>query len=75
LEDSDKKTIKEALKESQEWLDKNASADKEDFESQLKDLQAICDPIVSKVYKNSGGAGGAGGAGSYEEESDAHDDL
>jgi len=32
----------------------------------------ICDPIVSKVYKNSGGTGA--GAGSYEE-SDAHDDL
>ena len=40
LEDSEKKTIKEALKEAQEWLDKNASADKEAFESQLKDLQA-----------------------------------
>ena len=40
LEDSEKKTIKEALKEAQEWLDKNASADKEAFEVQLKDLQA-----------------------------------
>lgn len=40
LEDSEKKTIKEALKEAQEWLDKNASADKETFEIQLKDLQA-----------------------------------
>ena len=39
LEDSDKKTIKEALKEAQEWLDKNTSADKEAFETQLKDLQ------------------------------------
>jgi heat shock protein 5 len=40
LEDSEKKAIKEALKETQEWLDKNQSADKEAFESQLKDLQA-----------------------------------
>ena len=40
LEDSEKKAIKEALKETQEWLDKNQTADKEDFESQLKDLQA-----------------------------------
>jgi len=40
LDDSEKKAIKEALKETQEWLDKNQTADKEDFESQLKDLQA-----------------------------------
>lgn len=40
LEDGDKKTIKDALKEAQEWLDKNASADKETFETQLKDLQS-----------------------------------
>jgi heat shock protein 5 len=39
LQDSDKKTIKEALKEAQEWLDSNASADKEAFEDQLKELQ------------------------------------
>ena len=40
LDDSEKKTIKDALKETQEWLDKNQTADKEDFESQLKDLQS-----------------------------------
>jgi heat shock protein 5 len=73
LEDSDKKTIKEALKETQEWLDKNTSADKEAFETQLKDLQSICDPIVSKVYKS--GGGGAGGQEDASYDSDAHDDL
>lgn len=40
LDDSEKKTIKDALKETQEWLDQNQTADKEAFETQLKDLQS-----------------------------------
>jgi endoplasmic reticulum chaperone BiP len=39
IEDDDKSTIKDALKEAQEWIDKNSSADKEAFEEKLKDLQ------------------------------------
>ncbi|CAI2358735.1 unnamed protein product [Moneuplotes crassus] len=51
LDDDDKETISEALQEHQEWLDTNADADKEDFEEHLKDLQSVCDPIISKVYQ------------------------
>jgi len=58
ITDSDKKSIKEALKEAQEWLDSNASADKEAFEDQLKELQSACDPIISKIYKEAGHTGG-----------------
>ena len=39
IEDDDKSTIKDALKEAQEWIDKNSSADKEAYEEKLKDLQ------------------------------------
>ena len=51
IEDSDKETIKDALTEAQDWLNSNSEADKEEFESKLKDLQGICDPIISKVYQ------------------------
>jgi len=54
VSESDKKTIKEALDEAKEWLEENQSADKEEFEEQLKELQSICDPIIGKVYKESG---------------------
>jgi stage V sporulation protein G len=30
-------------------------AEREDLESHLKDLQAVCDPIIAKVYKQHGG--------------------
>lgn len=51
LSEEDKKTIKDAIAETQKWLENNASAEKADFEKQLKDIEAICNPIVSKVYK------------------------
>jgi len=68
LDEDDKKTIKDALEEHQDWLNSNQDADKSDFEDHLKDLQGVCDPIIAKVYKSSGGQ-----AGEYEEED--HEDL
>lgn len=54
---SDKETIQAAIKEHQEWLGANPEAEQEDYEQHLKDLQGVCDPIISKVYKQSGGPG------------------
>lgn len=50
IDDSDKQSIKDALQEAQDWLSSHEDADKDDYESQLKDLQSVCDPIISKVY-------------------------
>lgn len=73
LEDEDKEAISEALQEHQEWLDGNADADKEDYEEHLKDLQAVCDPIISKVYEASGGP--SGDADDDDDDDDTHDEL
>nr|CAI39094.1 ER-type hsp70 [Paramecium tetraurelia] len=54
LSDDDKDTIKDALKDSQDWLDKNQNAEKEDYEEELKELEKICNPIISRVYQQSG---------------------
>jgi heat shock protein 5 len=70
LEEDDKKKIIDAVTDSQDWLNANADAEKDDFEEKLKEVQAICDPIVAKVYQKSGGQGGAD---SKEEEE--YDDL
>jgi heat shock protein 5 len=69
IEAEDKTKIKDALQEAQDWLSSHDEAEKEDFETQLKDLQSICDPIISKVYQKTGGQG----AQSSEEED--HEDL
>jgi len=57
LAEEDKTTIQNAIKEHQEWLSANPEAEQEDYETHLKDLQGICDPIIAKVYKQSGGPG------------------
>uniref|UniRef100_A0A8D8M3B4 Heat shock 70 kDa protein cognate 4 n=1 Tax=Cacopsylla melanoneura TaxID=428564 RepID=A0A8D8M3B4_9HEMI len=40
------------------WLDANQLAEKEEFEHKQKDLEAICNPIITKLYQGSGGAPG-----------------
>jgi len=36
-------------------LASNPDAEKGDYESHLKELQSTCDPIIAKIYKQSGG--------------------
>jgi len=68
LSDEDKSTIQDALKEQSEWLSENPEAEKDEYEEHLKDLQAICDPIVAKVYKQNGGAKGASDEEEYDDD-------
>lgn len=69
ITDNDKEKIKEALEEAQDWLNSNEEAEREDFEEHLKDLQSVCDPIISEIYKEQGGQG----YGDYDDED--QDDL
>jgi len=79
ISDEDKETIEEAIKETLEWLDDNKDASKDDYSEKQKALEAICNPIVTKLYQASGGGGGgAGGAGGEDfgdEDIPDHDDL
>jgi len=78
----DKEKISEGIKETLDWLEEHGEADKEELQQKLKDLEAICNPIVSKLYQQAGGAGGGGGAPGgkggdyYDEDGDInHDEL
>ena len=62
LTDEEKETITNALKEAQDWLNANQEAEKDEYDTHLKDLQKICDPIIGRLYQQ-GGAGGPGGPG------------
>ena len=66
LTDDEKETITNALKEAQDWLNANQEAEKDEYETHLKDLQKVCDPIIGKLYQQSGGQPG----GSQSEEAD-----
>ncbi|KAG6551888.1 hypothetical protein Mapa_006504 [Marchantia paleacea] len=71
IEESDKEKIEAALKEALEWLDDNQNAEKDDFEEKLKEVEAVCNPIITEVYQKSGGPSSAGG----EDEEEGHDEL
>lgn len=55
IDDDDKETIEEAVNEAIDWLDENADADKEELDEKLKEVEGVCNPIVSKIYQESGG--------------------
>ncbi|RZC94468.1 hypothetical protein C5167_026197 [Papaver somniferum] len=72
LESDEKEKIEEAVKEALEWLDENHEADKEDYDEKFKEVEAVCNPIITAMYQRSGGAPGAG---SPEDDDDSHDEL
>merc|ERR1712070_1234820 len=57
LDADDKKKIEEAVEGAISWLDANQLAEVDEFEDKMKELEGICNPIMSKMYQ----AGGAGG--------------
>jgi heat shock protein 5 len=75
ISQSEKDEITNALKEAQDWLSANQEAEKDDYDTHLKDLQKVCEPIISKIYQQAGGPqggpnAGPGGAGKDEEPDD-----
>lgn len=52
LTDEEKSTIKSALEETENWLKSNGDASKEEFDEQRKNLENVCNPIISKAYKD-----------------------
>ena len=58
ISDEDKKTITTKCDEVVHWLDANQTAEKEEFEHHQKELEGVCNPIMTKLYQSAGGAGG-----------------
>ncbi|CAG8495760.1 27_t:CDS:2 [Acaulospora morrowiae] len=53
LSSEDKATINDAVKKSLDWFDENSNtATKEDFDEKREELQAVVNPITSKLYSD-----------------------
>jgi len=61
ISEDDKEEIETAIDEVLEWLDENQEAEKEEYDEKQKELEGIANPIMQKVYQQSGGGGGCGG--------------
>merc|ERR1719317_567887 len=42
------------------WLDANQTAEKDEYEDKQKELEGVCNPIISKMYQGAGGPQGGG---------------
>ncbi|KAL4875563.1 heat shock 70 kDa protein [Aspergillus karnatakaensis] len=63
INDADKEKVSTKVDEVISWLDNNQTAEKDEYESQQKELEGVANPIISAAYAAAGGApGGAPGA-------------
>ncbi|XP_068962257.1 heat shock cognate 71 kDa protein-like isoform X2 [Petaurus breviceps papuanus] len=63
IDDEEKQKILDKCNEIINWLDKNQTAEKEEFEHQQKELEKVCNPIITKLYQSAGMPGGFPGGG------------
>merc|ERR1712244_59244 len=56
--EDDKKKITEKCDEAIKWLDANQLAEVEEFQDKQKEVEGVCNPIITKLYQSAGGAGG-----------------
>lgn len=76
LEEDDKKTILAAVKETTDWVDEHGqTATAEELEEKLSEVQAVVNPITSKLYASSGSSGSKGDDDDDDEYSRSHDEL
>ncbi|CAH2326267.1 heat shock 70 kDa -like [Pelobates cultripes] len=61
ISEQDKNAILDKCKQVLAWLEANQLAEKEEYAHQQKELEKLCNPIITKLYQ--GGMPGAGHAG------------
>lgn len=72
LDDEDKKTLLDMVKETAEWIDENgATASAEDLEDKLQEAQNVANPITAKLY----GGGSSSATEPEDSDYDLHDEL
>ncbi|KAG7171434.1 Heat shock 70 kDa protein cognate 4-like 2, partial [Homarus americanus] len=64
IPDSDRTSIVDKCNETIQWLDSNQLAEKDEYEHRQKELEKLCNPIITKMYAAAGGPppGGMPGA-------------
>jgi len=58
LSSDEKATLEDAIKETLEWIDEHSESEADDYKEQLKKLESVSNPIISRIYQQSGGSHG-----------------
>jgi len=68
IDSDDRREVEDALSTASQWIDSNATADKDEFDEKRKELEQVVSPIMSKIHQ-------AAGASSGDSGDDYHDEL
>merc|ERR1711884_252567 len=60
ISEDDKKKITDKCDDAIKWLDANQLAEVEEFQEKQKEVEAVCNPIITKLYQSAGGAPSGG---------------
>merc|ERR1712223_2115105 len=60
INENDQKTILDKCNEAISWLDGNQTAEVDEFKDKQKEVESVCNPIITKLYQQAGGAGNPG---------------
>lgn len=71
LEEDDISTIKDAVRDGEEWLNDNHDAEAEEIKEKQKEIEILVNPIIEKFYKAAGG----GAPADDNDDDDLHDEL
>jgi L1 cell adhesion molecule like protein len=63
ITEQDKKAVNDKADELQAWLGQNPNADTSEYDSKVKEFEAILHPVMAKLGGGEGGMGGMGGMG------------
>merc|ERR1712158_229313 len=58
ISDGDREVISKKCDEAIKWLDANQLAEVDEFKDKQKEVEGVCNPIVTKLYQQAGGAPG-----------------
>ena len=58
LAEDDKKKVETAVNETIDWLDHNQTAEKDEYDAKMKELEGVVQPVMAKMYQQAGGAAG-----------------
>merc|ERR1719182_1220292 len=58
ISDGDREVISKKCDEAIKWLDANQLAEVDEFKVKQKEVEGVCNPIVTKLYQQAGGAPG-----------------
>lgn len=61
MAETDRTVILDKCTEIINWLDSNQLADKEEYEHKQKEIEAVCNPIITQIYQQGGGSMPGGG--------------